>query len=386
MIKIKKNEIIFLIAIICLTLVPMLKTDYKGGAVSETEKRMLAEFPKILDSSGNVNLSFRSEFDEWLNDNIGFREEMVGLNNILQYRVFNRFEDNNDLLLGPKGELNYVTDFIMEDWHQLNIPKDSYLEELAESYQFVNDWLLDQGIQFYRMQCWDKQTIYPEQFPRYALKYGDKNRSQVVTEYIGNHTSVFQPDLMRPLIEAKDEHEVYPVWGDVSHWTFRGALIGYTAVMNEINKNNSGKYRKLTEDDFEIGTEDVGNTLLGHIHEEDYVETFVFKDKVNIERDNSLLTLYADDVNCSCWVNYDLEDGDILLVIGDSYTNQFLLPYYIQSFKRVVFIQGNHASELYDIVNEYKPDIVIHEHAERTEAYRYMISAAARIKEMDASK
>lgn len=80
-------------------------------------------------------------------------------------------------------------------------------------------------------------------------------------------------------------------------------------------------------------------------------------------------------------MNDHVDNKEVLLIVGDSYIRNFLLQYFAESFYKVIFIQGNHMDDLFNIVEEYKPSIVIHESAERTYAYRHIIKAAEMIKE-----
>lgn len=372
---------IFVIIFFLIILIPLCCINTRDGIISETENRKLEKFPCLFDIHGKINKSFLYDFEKWFNDNIGFREKIVSINNRFFIYIFNKIDDNIFYMLGPGGELNFVDENILEDWHHLNIPDDEYLRELAESYQYVDDFLSGQHIQFYRMQCWDKHTIYPEQFPKYALQYGKLSRTDVIVETINTKTNVNQPDYKDKLLEKKKEYAVYPTWGDPSHWSERGAFIGYCAIMEAINDENNNKFRILSEADFDIVMKDVGLTILGGIHKDDYIESFSLKNSSHPHSDLSHLTLFSDDLNSNYYLNDHVDNKEVLLIVGDSYIKDFLLPYFAESFYKVIFIQGNHMDELFNIVEEYKPSIVIHESAERTYAYRYVIKASEVIKE-----
>lgn len=370
----------FVIAVFLIMVIPLCCINTRNGMISGTENRKLETFPSLYDHN-KINEDFFYDFEKWFNDNVGFRERIVSINNRFFVYLFNKIDDNIFYMLGPEGELNFVDENILEDWHHLNIPDDEYLEKLAESYQYVDDYLASQGIQFYRMQCWDKHTIYPEQFPKYALQYGKLSRTDVIVDTINAKTNVNQPYYKDKLLENKKNHAVYPTWGDPSHWSERGAFVGYCAIMEAINIENNNKFHMLSEDDFNIVMKDAGLTILGGIHKEDYIESFNLKNSSYPLNDLSSLTLYSDDPNSNYWINNNVDNKEVLLIIGDSYIRDFLLQYFAESFNKVIFIQGNHMEELFNIVEEYKPNIIIHESAERTYAYRYIINAAEAIKE-----
>lgn len=271
------NEIIngiFIMIIVFMVILPVGLINWKEGAISETENRVLADQPHLFTESGEWNKKFIDDFETWIKDNIGLRETMVSINNRIGYYIFHKIDEGIYYMLGPENELNFTPDNILEDYHRLNLRSEDTINEIAESYQYVSDYLKGRNIQFYRMQCWDKHTIYPEQFPRYIYQYGDISKTEQAVIALTEKTDIQQPDVKGALIEGKKQYEVYPTWGDPSHWNQRGAFIGYNEIMNLINENNDNRYRVLKEEDFNIQIEDIGQTILGGIHEEDFSEVF----------------------------------------------------------------------------------------------------------------
>lgn len=143
----------------------------------------------------------------------------------------------------------------------------------------------------------------------------------------------------------------------------------------------------LDESDYTITLVDRGITLLGGIHEEDYVETFTINNPTGY-LSNEKLTLYADeDIRQTFWTNDICGNNTRVLILGDSYMQQFLMDDLAESFYETielwVWTSNTIASDIVSIVEEYKPDIVIYEKAEREPAYLSdMVMAAQQINEI----
>ena len=372
---------IFIMIITFMVILPVGFINWKEGKISETENRVLASQPHFFTENGEWNEKFIDDFEIWIKDNIGLRESMVSINNRIGYYISHKIDDGIYYMLGPNNELNFTPENILEDYHRLNLRSEETINEIAESYQYVYEYLKSRNIQFYRMQCWDKHTIYPEQFPNYIYQYGDISKTDQAVIALTEKTDIQQPDIKKALVEGKKQYDVYPAWGDPSHWNQRGAFIGYIEIMNLINANNGNRYRVLKEEDFNIQLEDIGQTILGGIHEEDLSEVFYLDNSSKPERNKSLLTVCGDDERSDYWINRNVDNNTTLLIIGDSYISSFLTGYFAESFYKVIFIHLNHTSELQELVKEYKPDIIINENAERVNAYGLINDAAKQIRE-----
>lgn len=355
--------IIFLIAIT----LPLLTTNLKDGIVSSAENRTLAEKAKLYNEDGTFNSNFTEDFEEWFNDNVGFRSSMVLNNARMQFYVFGVLANNSDNYLGPNGELNYATSAMITDYQHLNLRTEEQLEQIAQSYQIVSDYLEDKGIQFYYFQCWDKHSIYPEYFPKTVLQNGDISKTDQVIEALENQTTINLISPKQNLIAAKDQYDTYSVWGDPTHWTQRGAFIGYTSLMEKIDENNPGKYKILTEDDYNITILDMGTTLFGGIHKEDYLENFEIIDPQAYLSDEEPYYVSSWATNSrQIYYNDNAGNEDTLLIFGDSYIDAFLYDDLAESFYRVVIVR-DYLTHMIEVVEYYDPAIVIVENAERAD-------------------
>lgn len=160
----RKFCIVFTVIFFAVLIFPLLCTDLREKVISTAENRELAAKPKLYDEAGDLNKNFILEFEDWFEDRVGFRSVFVLANARLLYHGFDVLTNTGDLYLGPKGELNYATWPMILDYANYDLRSEEELEKIAQSYQIFNDYLEEQDIQYYYLQCWDKHSVYPEYF------------------------------------------------------------------------------------------------------------------------------------------------------------------------------------------------------------------------------
>ena len=376
----KISQIIFTIIFILIITVPMLTTNLKKNQISEAEKRVLAPMAQLYNDDGSLNKNFMVDFETWINDNIGFRSEMVVGNAKIQYYGFNILSNNSNMLLGPNKELNYATDTMLEDYQHLNYKSEDRLNIVAKAYQICSDYLSERGIDFYYFQCWDKHSIYPEHFPNSIVQFGDESKTDQIISVLENNTTIKIISPKEEFITNKTTYESYSLWGDPTHWTQRGAYEGYKLLMTEINSYHGNKYKILQEEDYNITLTDQGMTLFGGIHEECYLENFEIKNPSAYLSDEAPLWLSPSaTVTRQIYYNDNAGNNDTLLILGDSYFDMYLYDDFAESFHKVVLIWGDYTYSLPDIIDQYQPTIVVMENAERCERTDPVVSVAYNI-------
>ncbi len=362
----KIYNICFIAIFLLIIAIPAVCADWSGGGVSEDENRNLAPLPELA-VDGCYNDDFTSECEIWFMDHMGFRKNLINFNATIQYKVFERIPESSNYYLGKNNDINYATNAMIMDYAHLNLRSDYEVEHIGNSYQTIHDWLENKGIQFYYVQCWDKHSIYPEQFISSVNQIGDISKTDQVISYLKNNTTVNTISLKEVLVDSKNKYEVYSNWGDPTHWTDRGAYIGYKYIMQEINKRNNNMFRILEEKDYNITISDKGITLNGFLHKEDMLETFSVKKPQAKKVAISDLSKFANDTRHSIWKNENANNDTKLLLMCDSYINDFIISDIAESFSEVWLVWGDYTTNLDTVVDMYNPDIVIYECAERVD-------------------
>ncbi len=373
----KISNIIFIILFFVMLCTPLLFANFIGGETSNVENRYLANFPQLV-KDGSLNHEFSADVESWLMDNMGFRKEMIMANARLQFGVFGKFSTDNHCI-GRNGDLNYASPSMFVDYAHLNLRSPEEVQRIAQSYQTVSDYMNEQGAQFYYVQCYDKHSIYPEQFPDTVNQWGTVSKTDQVIEALQNDTTVNTISLKQPMLDAKEEYQPYSHWGDPTHWDDRGAFIGYQTIMNELNAHNDEQFRVLQEQDFDIRMEDVAHTYKYVKFTEDYQEVFSMKNPTSQQEDTSILGKWASDERHFAWKNENVHNDKKLLLFCDSYIASFIAEYFTESFSEVWLIRADYTGELPEIMELYHPDIVIYECAERVDRSNAVCNLADRL-------
>ena len=436
----KKQNILFAAAFLLVLFIPVITTNRENGGLSKDENRYLARRATLVKDDGILNEAFASDFENWINDNIGLRSVLVRLNAGLQYRVFGNLSSagtgSSDFYLGPKGEFNYAEKEMLVDYQHKNLYSQEQLEETAAAYQKLKDNLEARGIRYYYLQCRDKHSIYPEQFMTSVNQYGEESLVDQVMKNLKANTTVEVIDTTGVLKEGKTEGETFGRYTDPSHWTEFGAYLAYRHLMEELNRGagraasyknestenagtlvdvsedlqqinivstskglhelNTGsdpdgskqikdnavepatKYRVLEPEDYDIEPVDMGTTLYGGIHERDVQPCYRIKNPGAVEDDLQITPLEG--TGHRIFTCESAGNDEVVLIIGDSYVENYILDDIAESFGKTIFVWGDYSDRFMDFVELYKPTIVINENAERC-SYRFpmMVRMASEI-------
>lgn len=374
----KIYNICFISLFMCIIATPLIFTDWSSGGVSLDENRNLAELPQLI-VEGDYNENFTKEYETWFMDHLGLRKWLIDCNASMQFNVFDRLLDKSNYYLGPDGDLNYATDEMIVDYAHLNLRSEEEVRRIGDSYQIVSDYLEGKGIEFYYVQCYDKHSIYPEQFMTSVNQIGDISKTDQVITNLRENTTVNTISLKEVLLDSKAEYEVYSNWGDPTHWSERGARIGYRYIMESINSHNDNKYKVLKDSDYDIDIIDQGITLNGSIHREDMLEAFSIKEPQAQRENTSNLGGYFNDARNGIWVNENAGNDTTLLLLCDSYIGEYLVEDFAESFGKVILIWADYGEHLTHIVATYNPDIVVFECAERVDRSHIIELVAGKI-------
>lgn len=218
LLKIAYCILFLMISAVCALAMPFYKND------GSSQKRAPAEFPKLI-TENKLNLSFPKEFEDWLQDHIAWRDELV----TLRSRALAGLQTSSDkqVILGEDGWLYYqetVPDFTGDGAFTEN-----QLYRLSTVMREMNDALELKGIPFLVAIAPNKNTVYPEYMPAdYSRRSGPSNaeRLQVLqSAHYVDLTSILknQPRQERLLYHKTD-----------THWNNYGARLGAFALLSAL--------------------------------------------------------------------------------------------------------------------------------------------------------
>lgn len=373
----KINNIIFLVLFLAVICVPLLFTRWESGGVSEEENRNLAQFPAFF-AEGQFNSSFTKEFETWFMDHMGLRRDMISVNTDLMSRVFNRDLTTSDVKTGKTGDRIYATQAVIQDFAHVNLRSEEEVGRIGQSYQTISDWVERRDAAFYYVQCVDKHTIYPERFLASVRQLGTVSKTDQVLTYLQSETKVDAIYFKQVLLDNADAYPVFSHWGDSTHWTSRGAYISYVHMMDRINEDLPAPVKVLTEQDYDVTYE----TYYGPDGQSEQIERLALKAAKAKMVDVAAMGQWASDRRHSVWENPEAGNDYRLLVMGDSYIDSFIIDDIAESFGQVWMVWGDYTQDLPQIVEQYDPDIVIYECAERVDRSYAVCELAQALEEL----
>ena len=222
--KIIKLAVLLLLLLILWT--PLLQSQFKFiDETTTTEKRTVAELPKFEIKNP---YKYLSDFVKYFNDNFGFRNTLIGVNNLIEFNLLNT-STTAKVIIGQNGWLYYNQDNTIEDYLGLVPFSEKNLEEMAKNLELWNKMLKDKNIFFLLVIAPNKNTIYPEYLPENLKRsFPAKTRLDQATEYLTKYPDIHILDLREILIKEKNKFPVY--YETDSHWNNYGAYLGCQEV------------------------------------------------------------------------------------------------------------------------------------------------------------
>ncbi len=188
------------------------------------EGRRLAPAPSEPESLTDW-LALPGQIDAFLKDRFGLRHAMIRLHRDLTHPVF--FKVNTAILFGRDGRMFYQGDEMVRQSAGL-VLRDERVAETAAMLVAMRDALAKRGIGFLVTVPPNSSTIYQDDLPVWAQNNGKKTEYDLLLQDLAAH-GVKTVDL-RPVMKAvRTEGEAYLMYD--AHWTPRGALAGFNAVV-----------------------------------------------------------------------------------------------------------------------------------------------------------
>jgi hypothetical protein len=352
-----------------LLLIPVTAQLFGIGAGSG-ENRVLAPPPRLTFKQLN---NFSKSSDAYVNDRFGLRQQLVQLNSRLRYSL--GVSSSKDVVIGSDGWLFYTDHKLMEQHTGANVFTTAELENWVARVEAMRNWLERRGIAFYVLVVPDKNSVYPEKLPQYPRPPGAVTRFDQLAERLrGSNLAFIDP--RAALLAAKATGQDVYTPGD-THWTELGAFITYRLLMERIHARFPG-VEALTLNDFKAGrgvpmASDLAR-LLALEGEIPYTVERLTPLKPSHQVKPMAVTMRPGWPWPLNEMKNDLDGRPRLLVFGDSFTSYVLGPYFLyETFRDPVYTNHNGGTFNLALVDEFKPDIVLMQVAER---YLYLVPSA----------
>lgn len=321
------------------------------------ENRRLADMPKLRPGTYR---RFASDFSDYLNDSMPFRNELVALNSGIDYYLF-RTSPTSKVLLGKDGWLFYNNPgdgFSLDDYQGNNLLTEEELARIAENCVRQRDTLASLGKPFLIFIAPNKERVYSEYMPSWCGEPAEHYRALQVYSYLTEHTDLRVLYAYDELMRAKSLVGEPLFYRTDTHWNAVGAYVGSRLLLRELGIAlpgiESGQIGVLAQGGH---TGDLANLMnLGSrlsSGDPEYLVSGYPTHRLS-EPDGDILT----DFDCTA---ADADERK-LYVLRDSFAIA-MYPYLASQFRESSFRHYSH--DLHEDLLEKDPDIVVLEIVER---------------------
>ena len=334
---------------------PLVFVDLSSDRISVKENRMLAERPKLADIKNHPGRFIRG-FDAWFNDSTGFREPFVGL-----YRAMNNNRWLNSQYMYTDGSYTYlfgeyghqyfahVDGFLIQKYQGKQFLSDDQLQGMASKLEEVKTYLDNKGIPLVVMFCTDKESIYPEFYPKSIKRGPEPIQLDVITSYLQENTSVDIFNIKQTLLAEKKNYLLYYIidtmsfTDDFAHYNQIGAFFAYRELMKHINIHFP-----------QIIPYELNDIEINYDEKERPHVSFKADSTYELIDDSPLIYENAD------------SEQLVILFLHDSYSAEgYIGKFFAQQFGKAIFVHYANIANFEEYITKYEPDIVVFESAER---------------------
>ena len=280
---------------------------------------------------------------DYFTDSLFGRTKLIAFNaGLTSLLTGGTYIESTQVLMGKNNMLFYKTELDGHPpvWDYMGIDHFStqQLEAIAANLVATKAHLESKGIAFYVMCMPNKEIVYEENMPDSIARVSEVSRGVQLAEYMKENTDVTFVYPKDALIEKKKDAQLYYLTD--THCNQKGSFVAMQAFFKEVY----GTCAELDDVVFETGATDYVGDLA-------YIAGLA--DKFNID------TVYAFQRASADEAQYH---DQVLLFVGDSFGG-FLSAVCKGYYKEV---HWEHPDKFeYSMYEEYQPDVVIFERAER---------------------
>lgn len=337
-------------------LIPILTFNTEENAISEIDNRALAVNPFTEESSED----FTKDVENYVNDRIGLRNEMI-----LAYTVL------NDRLFGKMVHPSYTygkDGYVFGAGLDVNIRYNEFHEVFADMVKKVQDYCEERDIPFLFVFNPAKPAVMTE-----YIAEGINYHREWVDEFLKalEERGVHYLDNTKTLKMAKETGEVvFNQKYDANHWNDIGAYYGTNAMLEEmkkyiptvhVNTERDVEFSEIKQESLLVSKFPIDEMVPAAIlHDEIEVSTDLFVDELELDESYRGFGYYSNPKRKE-------EGSPRALVFQGSYMNSYGYKYFQNAFGEYI-----HVHDYQNILNFpyyyniFKPDCVIFEDAEYT--------------------
>lgn len=288
-------------SIVVVTLfLPMIQLEFKLIDIDQLQGGVTIAQKPEFNKDNYWDLKYQEEYNNYINDNFGFRPWLVKLVNQVRFTFFHSTSAPG-VVIGKDDELfieSYIDDYIGRNYIGIN-----KITETVNKIKCVQDSLKARGIDLIIVFAPGKATFNAEFIPdTYLSKKKDSTNYSVYSALL-NLKQVNFIDFNKWFLDNKNKfiHPIYPKYG--THWNHYGMCL----AIDSLNKYIEQK-RGINIPDFDYSMVNYNTNLRGN----DFDIGVLMNLAVPIEKDPNPYPIYK-------FKNGDGYTKPDVLVVGDSY-------------------------------------------------------------------
>lgn len=357
----KSTKIVYIVLLVLLILLPAPFYGLFGKYIpsGSNENRELAEMPVL---SAETLSRFPGDFETYLNDHLPFKNQLVVLNGIVDYRIFNT-SASPYVIVGKNGWLFFKGQGVnnedpVRDYQGTNKYTQEQLEQIRTNMLKARDFLAERGTEFYIYIAPNKERVYSEYMPRGYGEPAQDCRMQQVIDYLKETTDLTVISPYQELMAYKEAHpETQLYYKYDTHWNHLGAYVGCRvldeALGYEMPPLNTLEITQAKKGYFDLAT------LLG-------LRNVLRDDEVPVPKGYTARNMHVDTDGEGSVFRYWNEGNNAtdkkVFLLGDSFTA--LMGQYLACNYNNTYVDSYLHYDIWMLRNE-QPDILVFECVER---------------------
>ena len=353
----KGVKIFTLVAFFAIIAVPIALFNFKRGAVSEIDNRPLAGNP--FSSSANSSKRWTVRTEEFVNDRIGLRDEMILGYTVLNDLAFNKMV-HPSYSYGKDGYVFGAGIYTQNDFGDFHI-------QFADMIKQMQDYCKERNVPFLLVFDPAKPAILTDKLPS-SVNYTRECVTQFLAEL--DKRGINYVDNTETLQKLSDSGtQVFNKKYDANHWNDTGAFYGTQSALKALNKQNPKIHvNELSE--FEASTKTETTLPVSKFPINETVPVYKAKTSVrSVAKNCAGLPLDKNYNHFDYTINETRkkEGSPRALIFQGSYINSYGHKYFENAFGECVQVHNYQNVLNFPLYfNIFKPQCVIFEIAEYT--------------------
>ena len=181
--------------------------------------------------------------DAFVQDNISLKPQWITLHAKLFTALFG--ETGNEQVIAGKNGFLFFGD-TLPDYYARDDQTDTMAEKIADRLGEIQQSLAEKGIRFVFLCAPNKNTLYPEYMPSYAVAADGQTVLRRLEALLAQR-GVASVNALAVLENTKKAEGVPLLYHRTdTHWNVRGAYAAYLALMAKLNEADTLVYREYT--------------------------------------------------------------------------------------------------------------------------------------------